>query len=294
MTMRLSLTGLLCLLTAAGLAPSIFAQEGPAEIPLWEDGAPGFEERRTEPELAEDYWVRNVHDPSITAYLPPPDSATGAAVVIAPGGGHRLLVITSEGREAAEFLNSIGVAAFVLKYRLMREEGSPYTLEEHARQDARRALRLVRHRSGEWGVDPDRVGIMGFSAGGEVAAMVAYDDGRGDPSTPDPIDRRDGSPDFQVLVYPGPLGIPERVDADAPPAFIAVAGDDECCSAPALELLQRYYDAGASVEAHVYARGGHAFNMGRRADLISLQKWPQRLTDWMRDNYILEPRPSDE
>lgn len=266
-----------------------FAQETSQVIPLWENGAPGFEDRRDEPELAQDYWVRNIHNPSITVYLPPPELATGAAVVICPGGGHRELVFNAEGRDAALFLNSIGVAAFALKYRLSREEGSPYALDTHPRQDALRAVRLVRSRAEAWGLDPDRVGMLGFSAGGEVVSMVAYDSGDGDPAAVDPIDRLNGRPDFQALVYPGPLGIPEVVPPDAPPAFLVVAGDDACCSAPTLSLLQKYHAAGVPVEAHVYARGGHAFNMGDRSSLVTLKTWPQRLADWMADNGILDP-----
>ena len=118
--------------------------------------------------------MRNIHNPSITAFLPPTDKATGAAVIICPGGGHRLLVYDAEGAEAARHLNSLGVAAFALKYRLGREKGSPYKPEIHAREDGLRAMRLVRSRAAEWGIDPKRVGIMGFSAGGEVVSWVAY------------------------------------------------------------------------------------------------------------------------
>src|SRR6185295_17393073 len=131
----------------------------------------GFENRREEAQVAKDYWVKNIHNPSITVFLPPKEKATGAAVVICPGGGHRELVFNAEGVDAAQFLNSIGVAAFALKYRLGREPGSPYSIQEHARADGLRALRLVRSRAAEWGVDPARVGIMGFSAGGEVVSM---------------------------------------------------------------------------------------------------------------------------
>jgi acetyl esterase/lipase len=197
-------------------APLLAADE-PREIPLWPGGAPGFESRRDEPALAKDYWVRNIHNPSITAFLPPKEKATGAAVVMCPGGGHRLLVYNAEGVDPARYLNSIGVAAFVLKYRLGREQGTPYSIEKHARADGQRAMRLVRSRAAEWNVDPARVGIMGFSAGGEVVSMVAYSPGQGDPSATDPIDRLSARPDFQIMIYPGPLGIPDVIPADAPP-----------------------------------------------------------------------------
>lgn len=258
-------------------------------VPLWPDGAPGSEGRRGELEMAKDWWVKNIHDPSITVFLPPPEKATGAAVVVCPGGGHRALVFNSEGVDAAVFLNSLGVAAFTLKYRLAREEGSPYTLDVDVRADAYRALRLVRSRASEWGVDPSRVGMLGFSAGGEVVSLVAYDSGDGEADAEDPIDRLNGRPDFQMLVYPGPLFIPDVVPPDAPPAFVAVANDDECCSDPAFRLLGGYRAAGRPIEAHFFSRGGHAFNMGDRSGLEAIRSWPRRMADWMVDSGLLDP-----
>ena len=264
-------------------------QATPTAIPVWEKGAPGFESRRTEPEEAKDYWVKNVHNPSLTVFLPPKEKATGAGVVIAPGGGHRLLVFNAEGRDAALYLNSIGVAAFVLKYRLAREEGSPYKLDIHPREDAYRAMRLVRSRAAEWGVDPNRVGMLGFSAGGEVVSMAAYGSGSGDASAADPVDRLNGRPNFQILVYPGPLGIPDQIPADSPPAFLLVANDDRGAARVIFNLLQKYREAGAPVEAHIFARGGHAFNMGQRSKLATLKSWPQRMADWLADNGFMGP-----
>jgi acetyl esterase/lipase len=265
----------------------------PQGIPLWPNGAPGFESRRAEPEIARDYWVKNIHNPSITVFLPQPEKATGAAVVICPGGGHRELVFKAEGHETAKFFNSIGVAAFALKYRLAREDNSPYSLPKHPREDAYRALRVVRSRAHEWNIDPKRVGVMGFSAGGEVASFVAYGSGRGNPKAEDPIDRLNGRPDFQILVYPGPLAVPKEVPPDAPPAFLFVAGDDQCCVGPVVSLLQKYREAKAPVEAHILMKGGHGFNMGHRSELRSLKTWPQRLADWMSDAGLLD-RPGVE
>jgi len=209
------------------LAPVIsYCQETPTEIPLWANGAPGFESRRNEPTKAKDWWVKNIHNPSITVYPAPKEKATGTAVIVCPGGGHRELVFDAEGREAAEFLNSIGVTAFVLKYRLAREENSPYTLEKHVREDAYRAMRLVRNRAKEWNVDPNRIGMLGFSAGGEVVALIAYSTGEGNPTATDPIGKVNGKPDFQMLVYPGPNFIPEVIPKGAPPVFLLAANDD--------------------------------------------------------------------
>ena len=276
-------------------AASSLGVDGPETTPLWTNGAPGFESRRGEAEQAKDYWVKNIHNPSITAFLPPKEKATGAAVIICPGGGHRELVFNAEGVDAAKYLNSIGVAAFALKYRLGREQGSPYKPEIHAKEDGIRAMRLVRSRAAEWGIDPKRVGIMGFSAGGEVASMVAYAPGEGDPNAADPIDKLSSRPDFQVLIYPGPLGIPEKIPAGAPPAFLLVANDDRGASRAIAGLFQKYRETGAPVEIHVFARGGHGFNMGNRSKLETLKHWPDRLAEWMGDDAILDPsRPAPD
>ena len=275
------------LLSSCAVASPLFAQTQPARVSLWPGGAPGSEARRQEPEQAQDYWVKNIHDPSITVYLPPKDKATGAGVVVIPGGGHRLLVYNAEGVEPAQFLNSLGVAAFVLKHRLQREEGSSYTIERDARADAYRAMRTVRGRAAEWGVDPSRLGVMGFSAGGEVVGLIAFGAGDGDPQSADPVDRLNGRPDFAIFVYPGPLAVQASVPATAPPAFLVTAADDKCCAEPTLKLLRQYKDAGASVEAHVFAAGGHGFNMGQRSKLKAVNTWPARLADWLADRGLL-------
>src|SRR5664279_5410788 len=143
----------------------IMGQAQPQVIPLWPNGAPGFENRKDIPEEAKDYWVKNINNPSITVFLPPKEKANGCAVIVAPGGGFRELVYNAEGIQAAEFFNSIGVAAFVLKYRLPGEEKSPYSMD-NVRQDACRAIRLVRSHAAEFRIDPNRIGMLGFSAGG--------------------------------------------------------------------------------------------------------------------------------
>jgi acetyl esterase/lipase len=278
------------LFALAGLtASALLSQEQRPEIPLWQNGAPGFESRKNEPAEAKDYWIRNIHNPTVTLYLPSKEKATGAAVVICPGGGHRLLVFNAEGREPGEYLAGIGVAAFALKYRLAREEGSPYSLDKHPLEDGQRAMRLVRSRAQEWGIDPARIGIMGFSAGGEVASLVAFHDGRGNPSAPDPIDRESAHPDFLIQIYPGPLGIPDKIPAFAPPAFLLAANEDPCCSSTVVSLLDKYRAAKLPVEAHIYTQGAHGFNMGNRSPFATLQGWPLRMADWMADNAILRP-----
>lgn len=265
-------------------------QAAPNQIYLWDNGAPGFENRKNEPEQAKDWWVKNIHNPSITAFFPEKGKGNGAAVIICPGGGHRTLVYNAEGRDAALFLNSLGITAFVLKYRLFREEGSPYVFDKDIKMDAYRAMRLVRSRAREWNIDTTRVGMMGFSAGGEVVSLIAYGAKSREEKGKDAIDKLNGKPNFQILIYPGPLGIPETVTPDAPPAFLLAANNDECCSEPLLKLTNAYRKAKAPVELHLYAVDKHAFNMGNRSTYASIKGWPQRLADWLSDNGYLQPK----
>ncbi len=263
-----------------------FAQTQPRVISLWDKGAPGFEDRKDIPEQAKDYWVRNINNPSVTVFLPPEGKSNGCAVVVAPGGGFRELVFHAEGEQVAEFLNPLGVTVFVLKYRLPGEQGSPYSME-NVRQDAYRAIRLVRSRAGEFHIDPNRIGMLGFSAGGAVVMMVAYDKGDGDPKAADPVDRLNGRPDFQMMVYPGG-NPPKTVPSDTPPAFLICANDDEYgCDKVTLDLLQIYRDAKVPVEAIFFARGKHAFNMGDRSTYAAIRNWPQRMAEWMGDSGFL-------
>ncbi|HTV18896.1 MAG TPA: alpha/beta hydrolase [Polyangiaceae bacterium] len=286
--LALALFGIIASLMLPCSSPSSHASPAHPVIPLWPRGAPGAERRKDEPEVARDWWVKNVHNPSLTAFLPPPAKATGAAVVIAPGGGFRELVFDAEGKQPGEYLSQLGVAAFALKYRLPGEKDSPYTRDD-VRADAYRALRLVRSRAKEWGIDPERVGVLGFSAGGDLVSMIAYAPGKGDPSAPDPIDRLDGKPSFQMLIYPGGK-VPDVVPKDAPPAFLLVASDDESnCDDTTLELYTKLHAAGVPVEAHFLARGKHAFNMGDRSNLISVRTWPERMAAWLRDSGYLTP-----
>ncbi len=279
---------LLSVLLSGITSLTTFCQQVAVEIPLWSNGAPGFESRQNEPTQSKDWWVKNIHNPSVTVYAPSKEKATGAAVIVCPGGGHRELVFDAEGREAAQFLNSIGVTAFVLKYRLAKEDNSPYSLEKHVREDAYRAMRLVRSRANEWNVDPKRIGMMGFSAGGEVVALVAYGSGEGSADAPDPVDRLNGKPDFQILIYPGPAFIPKVIPDNAPPVFLLVANDDLCCSGSVLKLLQGYRAANLPVEAHIYSQGKHGFNMGNRSSLNSIKTWPHRMADWIADSGLLK------
>ena len=257
------------------------------QIALWDKGAPDSVDRRLEPEIAKDYWVKNIHNPSVTVHLPEAGKANGTSVIIFPGGGHRMLVIAAEGNEAAKYFTDLGVIAFVLKYRLAREEDSPYKIEIHPKQDAQRAIRWVRSHAEDFKIDPEKIGIVGFSAGGEVAALVAYSDFAGNPEAEDVIDRTSCHVNFQVLIYPGPLGLPQIIPANAPPTFLTVANDDGL-SQFAIDLLQRFRRSDVPIEFHLYAKGGHAFNMGKYSKLRSISSWPDRLTDWLNDNNFIE------
>jgi len=273
---------LFCVLAIAGKAE-------PQVIPLWDKGAPGFENRRDEPEVAKDYWVKNIHNPSITVFPAPKEKANGTAVLIVPGGGHRELVFNAEGVEPAKFLNDLGVTCFVLKHRLARETNSPYSLQIHPKQDAQRAMRVIRSRAAEWNLDTNRIGALGFSAGGEVVAMLVYSPTAAVPGATDTIDRMNCRVDFQISIYPGSLGIPAGdIPADAPPAFFLVANDDNSHVGPVLTQLEKYRAAKRPVEVHIYAKGGHGFNLGNRAKLASIKGWPQRMADWLADNGFLQ------
>ena len=273
----------------AALAPSVLrAADEPRVIPLWEAGAPGFENRRNEPEIVEKGSITNIHFPTLTVFLPEPARATGVGVIVAPGGGLAKLGFQGGGVEPAKFLAEHGFAAFVLKYRLPREPGVPYKFEEHSLQDGQRAMRLVRSQAAEFGVRPEKVGMLGFSAGGEVVSITSYRPGAGDPAAPDPIDRLDARPAFQMLVYPGPLGIPSRLPPGSPPAFLLIAADDAHTSA-IINLMNLFRESDIDYEAHVYARGGHGFGIGK-AQRRSLQHWPDRMLDWLHDEVVDEPR----
>ena len=257
---------------------------------LWPDGAPGSERRHNEPETVKDTYVSNVHDPSLTVMRADARHANGAAVIVVPGGGHRMLVFQNEGVLAAKNLNRVGVTAFVLKYRLARDAGSSYSIENDGAADLRRAVRWVRAHAAEYGVDAARVGIMGFSAGGELVSLVADNPAPSNWQARDTVDRQSARPDFQVLVYPGPLGVPAKAVTAAPPAFIVAGSRDKCCMPPALGLYQQLVAAGVSAELHLYADTDHAFNEGQRGERISLQHWPDRLADWLADGGWLVPR----
>lgn len=270
------------ILLATLLSPLTAAES----FPLWPNGAPGSEARATEPETLEGTNVCNVHNPSLTPYLPDPAQATGTAVIICPGGGHKKLCLGHEGGALAEWFQARGIAAFVLKYRLAREPNSPYTIQDHAMADTRRALRIVRSRATEWHLKPDHIGIMGFSAGGELAAFAAMQSDPGKPDAPDPIDRASSRPDFQALIYPGTSNL-FTAEKGMPPVFIACGYSDRPDIAEGMaSLYLKYKAAGVKAELHIYSEAGHGF--GYRPDKTgAAAKWPERFTEWLTDSGFL-------
>ena len=269
------------------------AEDAPAALPLWPHGAPGSEARVNEPEKVDANGkgtnnVSNVHNPSITPYLPT-KGATGIAVIIAPGGGHSKLCLGHEGGALAEWFRDHGVAAFVLKYRLAREPGSTYTIQEHAMADARRAIRTVRSRAAEWGIEPQKIGIMGFSAGGELAAFAAMENDPGKADAEDVIERASSRPDFQALIYPGTSDL-FSAKKGMPPVFIACGFDDrKDISEGMATLYLKYKAAGVKAELHIFSGVGHGF--GYRPDRTNAAgKWPERFMDWMEESGFIEPK----
>jgi acetyl esterase/lipase len=262
----------------------------PPVVSIWPNGAPGSAAHAREPEIVENTYVRSVHNPTLTVFQADPSHANGTAVVIVPGGGHRMLVFVNEGIMPAKTLTRFGITTFVLKYRLAREAGSTYSIEGDAAADARRAIRWVRAHAADYGVDPKRVGMMGFSAGGELVSLTADNPEPARAWTLDAIDRQSARPDFQILVYPGPLGIPGRAIADAPRAFITAGTLDQCCAPPAMALYNQLRDAKISVELHLFASTDHGFNVAMHNERVSIQHWPDRLFDWLSDEGWLLPR----
>jgi acetyl esterase/lipase len=264
-----------------------------AVVVLWPNGAPGSEGKtgaetvRLSPEG--EHIISNVNLPSITVYLPAKNTATGAAVVIAPGGGHVELWMDHEGYNVARWLSDHGVAAFILKYRLARAPGSTYTIEGDSLPDMQRAIRLVRSRSAEWDVDPHRVGVMGFSAGGEIAALAAshFDAGRADAK--DPIDHESSRPDFQALIYPGlPYDLDLSLSKDTPPAFLLCGDEDRADISQGLpELYVALRRAGVPAELHIYTGVGHGFGL-RSSTKGPVAEWPDRFLEWMNARGLLK------
>ncbi len=311
-------------------ACALIAAERGEEIRLWPNGAPGSEgvtaQEVSKPSVNPKYGklpgnFTVTHYPSIYVFLPPKEKATGAAMVVGPGGGHTQLVMEKEGWEVADWLNDHGIAAFVLKYRLARAPGSTYKLDKEVYADVARAMRLVRSRAQEWSIDPNRLGFIGFSAGGEVAGMIETKYDNGDPNASDPIDRVSSKPDFTVLIYPfyRPGSVPFRpgrggaananaaptvspalmpivdnqefpVRDDAPPVFMVCASDDVSHVVPTVKFYLELVAHKVPAEMHIYDYGGHGFGLRPTKKPGSpVESWPARMADWLAARGISKP-----
>lgn len=297
------------LLKAVGVAFTAFtllfstfpakADDKPQTIYLYPAGSPtlkGADEKEIlsppDPKPGQGYTIKNIHNPLIEVHLPPADKATGTAIVVAPGGGHNQVVWTSEGTKIATWLNSLGIAAVVLKYRLQFTPGYKYTVEGEALQDTQRALRITRLHAKEWGVQPNRVGILGFSAGGALAALAAmrYDSGK--PTASDPIEKEGSRPDFVGMVYPGwgPMNI--AIPKDAPPTFLTSAGsDDQFHAKQSVEFYNALFMAGIPAEIHIYSHGGHGGAVSPRNG-IPFGTWHIRFEEWLADLGYTKKEPA--
>jgi acetyl esterase/lipase len=222
-------------------------------------------------------------------YFPPKEKDTGAAVVICPGGGYNVLAMDLEGEEVAAWLNSIGVTGIVLKYRVPARNGQPR--HQAPLQDAQWALSLVRSHAADWRIDPGRIGILGFSAGGHLAAAAATNHDRRQYDALDAVDKVSCKPDFVVLIYPAYLtakdGLaPEiRVTKETPPTFLAHAADDPVSPENSIAFFKALRRAGVPAELHIYGSGGHGFGL-RHSD-HPCSTWPQRCEEWLRSRGLL-------
>ncbi|HEY3857646.1 MAG TPA: alpha/beta hydrolase [Verrucomicrobiae bacterium] len=272
-------------------------------MPLWPNGAPG-EKGDIGPEsdtskpgqglVAGKPVIRlgNVSVPTITLYSAPPDKDTGAAVMVCPGGGYSILAYDLEGSEVCEWLNSIGVTGVLLKYRVPARKGQEKFVAPL--QDAQRALGLVRFHASEWHIDPKRLGILGFSAGGNLSAATSTQFEKRTYESVDAADQLSCRPDFTVLIYPAYLSpkltaelAPEiQVTSNTPPAFICQTEDDGVHVENSLYYYLALKNAKVPAEMHLFAKGGHGYGLRKSANAVS--SWPSLAGEWMRGLGVLE------
>jgi acetyl esterase/lipase len=282
---------------ALALPLSALTADAPPFFPLWPQEAPGekgdigAEADQTKPtdhEVGGRRLIRlgNVSKPTLTIYAPPKDKDTGAAVIVCPGGGYGILALDLEGTEVCEWLNSIGVTGVLLKYRVPKRAG----LEKHTAplQDAQRAVGVVRQRAAEFGIDPKRIGILGFSAGGHLAAAASTNYETRTYPRVDAADDGSCRPDFTLLIYPAYLTLKDQgekiapelpITAQMPPTFIVMAQDDPIRIENALFYSLALKNAKVPCELHVYPSGGHGY--GLRPGSHAVTTWPARAADWL-------------
>jgi acetyl esterase/lipase len=291
---NLTAAALLCALTGGALtaAPKPFT-----EIPLWPAGVPGEQapvaaetEVPARPGQKQVIRLTNVSQPSILVYRPANPKPGGTAVVIAPGGGYSILAWDLEGTEVAEWLNTLGVTAVVLKYRVPKRAHDPQHLLPL--QDAQRAIRLVRQNASKWALRPDRIGILGFSAGGHLTVMAATHWKASAYTRVDDADDLSARPDFAIPIYPAYLNDPAelQITPETPPAFIAVTWDDQTRGADAAIAFAEWRKHKVPAELHVFSKGGHGYGLRPSADPVS--GWPRLCADWLRVSGFIESTQS--
>jgi acetyl esterase/lipase len=286
------------LIVVCALATPCWAGE-PIVLPVWPGDAPGEKgdigEEKAQPPKNDGKAVIRLSDvtkPTLTVYQPEKEKNTGAAVLICPGGGYNILAWDLEGTEVAEWLNSFGVTGIVLKYRVPRRKDR----EKHDAplQDAQRAMSLVRQHADDWGIDKNRIGILGFSAGGHLSAAASTNYDKRNYEKMDAIDEVSCRPDFAVLVYPAYLSEgatlnPEiRVTAETPQTFFAHASDDGISSENSIAMYLALKQAKVPAEMHIYASAGHGF--GLRPTSHPASTWPKRCEEWMQSRGLLQKK----
>lgn len=287
------------LLICLALVFPALAQEKPQAIPIWPGTAPGEkgdigEEKDTTPP-GKDTIIRlgNVSVPTISVYKPAPDKDTGAAIVVCPGGGYSILAMNLEGTEICEWLNSIGVTGVLLKYRVPARKGQ----EKHLAplQDAQRAIGLVRQNAEKWKINPKRIGILGFSAGGHLAAVASNNFKERAYPPVDDADKESCRPDFSCLIYPAYFTTKEdltklapevTVTKDTPPAFLIMTQDDRIKVENVFAYALACKAANVPAEVHTYSVGGHGY--GLRPTKNTVTTWPARCAEWMKFHGWLE------
>jgi acetyl esterase/lipase len=266
--------------------------QGPPESGLTYTGPEGVIDRTSDDQRL-DRAFSNVSQPTLSVHMPTPERANGAAVVVFAGGGYQHLAIDKEGYDVARWLNLIGVTAIVVQYRTaptgaaadVREKVVPAALA-----DGQRAMRLVRHHAAEWGVDPERVGTLGFSAGSHLLLNLALNADDGQPDATDPVERQSCVPNFSIPVYPGVPQDLSGLGPDTGPMFI-VNGSQDTLTRPegAIRLYQALLEAGVPVEMHLFGLGVHGFGLGISGG--TARRWPDLCEEWMRDLGILASPP---
>lgn len=263
----------------------------PQVVYLWPTGHPtlqGVNEKEitNPPDPKPGQFVRqfkNIHNPSLEFFPAPAAKNTGVGLIVAPGGGHREVNAGSEGYDLIEWLNGLGVNVIILKYRLAFTPNYKYTVEGEALQDTQRAIRIVRSRAKEWNLNPTRIGLLGFSAGGALAALADIRFDRGKADAADPLDRVSCRPDFVGLVYPGWAPMDITAPPDAAPAFLTSAGVDDAFHArQTVEFWQSLFKVDVPADLHIYARGGHGGGI-RPRDGIPFGTWHHRFAEWLAD-----------